>query len=238
VYDFQKIFFFAPEVFMEIFSLAEIEFEPESVAKRLRVSDERLLQRLMDSAKAAIAPKAAYQLSYLNNKSDDGVVVDGVHFSSRVLRRNLDEVGRVFPFVLTIGKALEDLVDATGDMLNKYLLDEIGNIALREVRGRFEKHLRATFALEKISFMAPGSLGDWPIEQQKPLFSLLDGVESAIGVSLTSSFLMLPRKSVSGIYFPSEVSFFSCQLCPRERCDGRKARYDKDKAREYGLLRE
>jgi cobalamin-dependent methionine synthase I len=144
----------------------------------------------------------------------------------------------VFPFVLTLGQALDDVIEATEDMLDKYLLDEIGNMALREARGRFEAHLRSTFALEKISFMAPGSLEDWPIEQQKPLFQLLSGVESAIGVSLTSSCLMLPRKSVSGIYFPTEASFFSCQLCPRERCDGRKARYDKEKARKYGVLTE
>lgn len=223
---------------MEVLSLAGIELDPESTARKLRVSDKELAQRLIDSAKAAIAPVVAFRISYLDEKQDSSVVVDGVSFSSRVLRRNLDGVGRVFPFVLTLGKAIEDTIESTEDMLEKYLLDEIGNIALREARGRFEKHLRSTFALEKLSCMAPGSLEDWPIEQQQSLFRLLSGVESAIGVSLTSSCLMLPRKSISGIYFPSEVSFFSCQLCPRERCDARKARYDKDKAREYGVLKE
>jgi hypothetical protein len=221
---------------MEVLSLAGFELDPESTAKRLRVSDKGLVQRLVDSAKAAIAPVVAFRISYLDEKRD-GVVVDGVSFSSRVLRRNLDGVGRVFPFVATLGKALDETIAATEDMLEKYLLDEIGNMALREARGRFEKHLRSTFALEKLSCMAPGSLEDWPIEQQQPLFRLLSGVESAIGVSLTSSCLMLPRKSVSGIYFPSEASFFSCQLCPRERCDARKARYDKEKAREFGVLK-
>jgi hypothetical protein len=223
---------------MEVLSLAGIELDPESTARKLRVSDKELAQRLIDSAKAAIAPVVAFRISYLDEKQDGSVVVDGVSFSSRVLRRNLDGVGRVFPFVLTLGKAIEDTIGSTEDMLEKYLLDEIGNIALREARGRFEKHLRSTFALEKLSCMAPGSLEDWPIEQQQALFRLLSGVEAAIGVSLTSSCLMLPRKSISGIYFPSEVSFFSCQLCPRERCDARKARYDKDKAREYGVLKE
>jgi hypothetical protein len=223
---------------MEVLSLAGIELDPESTARKLRVSDKELAQRLIDSAKAAIAPVVAFRISYLDEKQDGSVVVDGVSFSSRVLRRNLDGVGRVFPFVLTLGKAIEDTIGSTEDMLEKYLLDEIGNIALREARGRFEKHLRSTFALEKLSCMAPGSLEDWPIEQQQALFRLLSGVESAIGVSLSSSCLMLSRKSISGIYFPSEVSFFSCQLCPRERCDARKARYDKDKAREYGVLKE
>ncbi len=139
--------------------------------------------------------------------------------------------------MLTIGKAMDEIIDASGEMLEKYLLDEIANMALREARGRFEHHLRSAFALEKISCMAPGSLADWPIEQQRPLFGLLPGVEAALGVRLTESFLMLPRKSISGIYFPSEATFFSCQLCPRERCDGRKARYDPQKAKDYGVLK-
>jgi hypothetical protein len=223
---------------MEVLPLAGIDLDPESIAQRLRVSDKELAQRLIDSAMAAIAPVVAFQISYLDEKRDGSVVVDGIHFNSRVLRRNLEGVGRVFPFVLTLGRALEDTIEAATDMLEKYLLDEIGNMALRVARGRFEKHLQSTFALEKISCMAPGSLEDWPIEEQKPLFELLSGVESVIGVRLTSSCLMLPRKSISGIYFPSEVSFFSCQLCPRERCDSRKARYDPEKAREYGVLKD
>lgn len=221
---------------MEIISLAGGALDPEATAKRLRVADQGLVRRLIDSAKAVISPAVAFRPGYIDEKRDDGVVVDSVGFTSRVLRRNLDGVGRIFPFVLTIGMAMDELIDASGDMLEKYLLDEIANTALREARGRFEHHLRISFALKKISCMAPGSLEEWPIEQQAPLFSLLPGVEAALGVRLTESFLMLPRKSISGIYFPSGTTFFSCQLCPRERCDGRKARYDSAKARDYGVL--
>jgi len=39
---------------------------------------------------------------------------------------------------------------------------------------------------------------------------------------------MVPVKSVSGILFPTEESFASCQLCPREVCPGRRAPYDPD----------
>jgi hypothetical protein len=103
--------------------------------------------------------------------------------------------------------------------------------------GRFEDHLCSTFALEQISCMSPGSLEDWPIEEQKKLFSLLPGVDSMLGVRLTESFLMIPRKSVSGIYFPADVSFFNCQLCSRESCENRKAGYDETEARRYGILK-
>jgi hypothetical protein len=42
-------------------------------------------------------------------------------------------------------------------------------------------------------------------------------------VRLTESMLMIPRKSVSGIFFPSEEGFVACQLCERENCPSRKA---------------
>ena len=221
---------------MHIFQITDIRLDVDSVSKRLRVADRALMQGLVDSAQTVMAPAAAFRAGYVNEKRDDGVVVERVAFTSRVMRRNLDTIGRVFPFVMTIGQSMDEIIDAKTDLLEKYLLDEIGNLILRKARSRFEHHLRSAFALEKISCMAPGSLGDWPIQEQKPLFSLLPEVSAALGVHLTESFLMLPRKSISGIYFPSETTFFSCQLCPRERCDARKARYDPEKARDFGVL--
>ena len=45
-------------------------------------------------------------------------------------------------------------------------------------------------------------------------------------MKLTDSFLMLPMKSVSGLYFATETSFQSCRLCPRKVCSGRQAPYE------------
>jgi hypothetical protein len=45
--------------------------------------------------------------------------------------------------------------------------------------------------------------------------------------------LMIPRKSISGICFPTEVTFLSCQLCPRKRCPSRKAAYDEKIKKKY-----
>lgn len=121
------------------------------------------------------------------------------------------------------------------DILKKYYLDIIGTLALTSARKHLESQLQSKYALGKMSFMSPGSLADWPLEEQLPLFELLENVEKAIGVKLTDSLLMLPAKSVSGIYFPAEINFFSCQLCPRKDCMGRKAAYSEKLAEEYGI---
>ena len=138
--------------------------------------------------------------------------------------------------MITIGDALEKTADACNDILEQYYLDVIGNIAVRKARRWFKKRLCTAFALDGLSYMSPGSLTDWPIEEQRRLFSILGDVGGAIGVTLSETFLMMPKKSISGIYFATKVTFYNCQLCPRERCPGRKARYDPGLAREYGVI--
>jgi hypothetical protein len=193
------------------------------------------IQLLIDVAMLLIEPRAIYDVRYIEEKLEDTIIVDGVRFKSRVLRKNLDRVERIFPFVITLGRKLGEKQTAGSDLLENFYLDTIGNVALNSARKQLKRHLESKFALEKISSMAPGSLADWPIEEQAPLFKLLGDVDASIGVKLTDSMLMLPAKSISGVYFPADVSFFSCQLCPRERCESRKAKYDPKLAQEYGI---
>ena len=86
------------------------------------------------------------------------------------------------------------------------------------------------YNINKTASMQPGS-GDisvWPIEQQKELFQLFGDVEKFIGVRLTESFLMFPVKSISGIIFPTEIDFKSCELCYRKKCPRRRLPFNKD----------
>ncbi|MCU0539005.1 MAG: hypothetical protein MUF46_03835 [Desulfobacterales bacterium] len=86
--------------------------DPGAAVARLRVADRGLVERLIDSVQKAMAPAAAFRVCYVDGKRDDGVTLDGISFTSRVLRRNLEKVGRVFPFVLTAGRGLDELIDA------------------------------------------------------------------------------------------------------------------------------
>jgi hypothetical protein len=224
---------------MPILDKIQIKLDFEAVRKRLhlkRDSDLKTVRDLVNIAQPLIEPRVLYKVSYIEEKLEDGVVVEGLQLISDVLRKNLETVERVFPFVITIGKKIGEQLDTCNDILKKFYLDAIGNVALNQVRKALNDHLKQKYALAKTAFMAPGSLPNWPIEQQKPLFKLLGDVQGSIGVKLTESLLMLPAKSVSGIYFPTETSFFSCQLCPRERCDSRKAKYNEEKANEFGIM--
>ncbi len=223
---------------MPIIDHITVSISLDELRKRLHMEKDRDLseiQPLIDVAMTLIEPRALYDVCYIEEKLEDAVMVTGRRLKSRVLRKNLDQVERIFPFVITLGSKLGEKQTASSDLLENFYLDTVGNVALNSARKQLKRHLESQFALEKISSMAPGSLADWPIEEQAPLFKLLGDVDASIGVKLTNSMLMLPAKSISGVYFPAEVSFISCQLCPRKRCESRKAKYDEKLAGEFGI---
>ena len=227
---------------MKVLDAIPITLEFEDVMRQLRLDANRgpssIVRELMGVAQPLIQAKALYEVSYITQRGEDTVGVNGVTFRSRVLRVNLDTVERIFPYIVTIGKALEDKASSSNDLLRQFYLETMGDMALRSSREYLEDYLKRHFGLDHVSRMNPGSLKDWPITEQKPLFSVFGNGEDLIGVTLTDSMLMIPRKSVSGIFFPTEVSFFSCQLCSRRDCPARVAPYDKTLKEKYGLMDE
>lgn len=222
---------------MEIIDAIPLDLRLSTVQAKLKAKDSKAVAELLDQALSLAEARAVFTAAYIEEKGDDQVVIQGQRFKSRVLLKNLDGISRVFPAVVTIGGRLEATARRSNDLLTQYYLDAIGNLVLAEARSQLIRRLCRQFALDTLSWMSPGSLEDWPLEAQRSLFDLLGEAPAAIGVQLTESLLMLPNKTVSGILFPSASTFFSCRLCPRERCEGRKARYDEAVAREYGILK-
>jgi len=216
---------------MEILNNIPIDLTPERIFKRLRMRQENetiasSVREWLETVSPIVNAKAVYEVSYVDNKNENSLDINGIKFTSQVLRVNLDKVGRVFPYVVTCGREIDEITVPGDDIMQVFILDAIKEVALHLAIRYLREYLTQSYALGQISAMAPGSLEDWPITQQRALFSIFGNVEEMIGVKLTSSFLMTPIKSVSGILFPTEIRFESCQLCPRENCIGRRAPYD------------
>jgi hypothetical protein len=218
---------------MEMLSNIPVKINAEKLKTGLHLDSLEGIQTLIETAWSLIRARAIYRVCYVEARFEDGVQIGKVRFTSRVLRKNLEKPERVFPYVVTIGNELEEATSSRGDLLEQYYFDVIGNLAVTAAREYLENHLKRRFALGELSRMSPGSLKDWPIQEQKPLFSMLGDVEGLIGVRLTKNSLMIPRKSVSGICFPKEIRFLSCQLCRRENCPGRQAGFDERLLGEY-----
>jgi hypothetical protein len=215
---------------MEIIENIPASLEPEDIARRLRVNPTRpgfaVVSEVAGLARSLIHLKAVYDTSYIGVKENESVEISGVVFRSRVLRHNLEGAQKVFPFIMTVGPDLERTAASLGDLLKQYYLEEMANIVLEQAADWLAEKLSARWGFPGLSCMSPGSLEDWPISEQPKLFSLFGDTERSIDVKLTDSLLMVPRKSISGILFPSEEGFISCRLCPRENCPSRKVDYD------------
>ncbi|HPP12133.1 MAG TPA: vitamin B12 dependent-methionine synthase activation domain-containing protein, partial [bacterium] len=180
-------------------------------------------------------PKALYTVAYVEEKTADSVRIGQVTFTSRVLRVNLEKVGRVFPYICTCGPEIDRAGLAGDDVLKKFCVEALKEMALATARKFLIETLKKSYALGQLASMNPGhSAADvWPIQQQKLLFSLLGDVKDLIGVQLTPSCLMLPTKTISGIFFPTRKDYQACRLCQRQNCPGRTAAYDASFARSY-----
>ena len=201
-----------------------------SLAKQAHVREDSSMWdefvALVGEAESVARPKGVYRTAYIERHDGDGVVIDGIELTSRVLAVNLKDVHRVFMFVATCGTELDAWAHALDDVLYDYWAESIKLTALRVATHAVFSHIDSSYVLGKTAQMNPGSLQDWPLREQHPFFQLMGDVEGDIGVTLSESSLMSPNKSVSGLRFPTEGSFESCMLCPREGCPGRRATYD------------
>jgi len=133
-------------------------------------------------------------------------------------------------FVATIGGLLEKeasrLMEA-GDHLRGYLLDRIGSFAVESAAENFEEGLRDKYTREKRTISNRFSPGycQWPTKEQKKLDKILPFKKA--GIRLTGSFMMVPKKSVSGIIGIAPAKVFSkkrsqCSICDKKDCSYRR----------------
>ena len=217
-----------------LFCFGKIPFEIKTVviAEKMRISpgsqDYGILAGMVESALKTGVPRAIYRAAQVSGRMPETILIDGISFRSRLLSANIGETCTVFPYVATCGRELDEWSRQYTDPFFSYVAEAVKESVLASALKFLYCHLMKAYGIVKYSRMAPGSLADWPIEEQKPFFRMMGGVEKETGVILTENYLMIPSKSVSGIIFPSERSFESCMVCHRSGCRGRKAEYDRD----------
>lgn len=222
---------------MDMTLLTDIPFRPDlpALARALCVDpDGEDFEELV--AFVATAPAAAPMACHarvaveLPPDSTDAVLLGGVAFKSALLREQLAEQQAAYPYLATCGRALYTWETGVADPFQRYWAEALLQAALDAARDALEADFRAHRYAGTVASMNPGSLAEWPIDQQAPLFALLADAARALGMSLNASWLIEPNKSVSGVWFPNAHGYVNCKLCPRERCPSRRAPYEADTA--------
>lgn len=145
--------------------------------------------------------------------------------SSEFVKNKLSVSMYVYPFAVTCGKELDEL--AADDMFGTFVKDVLKELYLRKMISLTADRIKnACFSCSDMSCVSPGSLESrWSISGQAELFRLIGSNIEKTGITLTESFLMLPEKSVSGIWYSDSEHFENCMLCPRTDCPSRRCQY-------------
>ncbi len=223
---------------MRVIENIPVKLDADDLVKGLRIRRNVEYMRdklgsLIEPITPVMKPKALYSVSFVDKIEGDRVTIGDTVFTSKVVRMNLEHVGRVFPYIVTAGTELDDVELSKGQ--SAMLLDQVKTVVVSKAYQYLRTHLAKKYGIKKLSSVAPGRLDEWPITQQRELFSLFGDNVDRIGVRLTQTCLMVPVKTVSGLLFPSEDGFESCELCSREKCTGRRAAYDPKLVEIFGV---
>src|SRR5512136_281834 len=104
------------------FPAAEIDLPALQSALHVREgsADESELGAMAAEIRSVAHPKALYTIAFIEAKGEDTIIADGVRFTSRVLRVNLDGAHRCFPFVCTSGREAEGWAEAQDGFLRRF----------------------------------------------------------------------------------------------------------------------
>jgi hypothetical protein len=146
----------------------------------------------------------------------------------KTVSKELEGSDRLFIFVCTAGKTISErsanLLKGEDPVLG-YIYDVLGSTIVEAAADRIQNILQQEMKSEGCNITNRYSPGycNWPVSEQQKLFSLFDGI--ACGITLTSSALMKPIKSISGIIgIGHDVKFreYQCELCSSKNCVYRK----------------
>jgi Vitamin B12 dependent methionine synthase, activation domain len=148
-----------------------------------------------------------------------------------VLFPRFKNVEKIAVTLCTAGSKLDELSQNyinNGENLIGYFINALGNLitdkALENIKTNL-KNSTSSLGYSITECYCPGYC-DWPLSEQKKIFSLLP--EKFCNVILTDSCLMLPLKSVSGLIgigINVQEDFPQCRICSLTNCYMRKEVY-------------
>ncbi|MGM9593877.1 MAG: hypothetical protein ACI3U8_05940 [Candidatus Onthomonas sp.] len=183
----------------------------------------RCSQLLLEAAR----PKTVWRLMELRGTHLEGTTVS---LLGEDIRRHLAGCRQVILMAATLGPEAERLLLRTQvqDMAQALILDSCASAAIEAVCDQLEEQLRQRFreaGRHLTDRFSPG-YGDFPIGQQPELCTLLD-TQRRIGLTLSASNILIPRKSVTAVLgvadTPRHRRSHGCQGCAMyEHCEMRK----------------
>ena len=192
-------------------------------------ADEALMARLSScEAKLRLAARPRVLWRLFAREADGTLRGTGFRPRGDAIARRLKGCDAVILMAATLGSGVERLIrraQAT-DMSEALLLDACGSAAIENVCDNLCADLAERFRPQALTERFSPGYGDFPLEQQRALFAVLD-VTRRIGITLSAGGVMLPQKSVTALVGVSDAPLpgrkSDCVACSmRDRCAFRK----------------
>lgn len=179
-----------------------------------------------------VKPRVAYSVQWIKRVEKARIHLEGgpVLISAK-MARTMRDCDALICFVATVGGKLQNelsRLSENGSMSEAYILDAVASVGVEQLVDRFHKEMGSFFRNEGrgVSLRFSPGYCDWPITEQRKVFSLVDG--QTIGVRLHDSCLMEPSKSVSGVFGitthhqKEDSAFNPCSICKKTDCIARR----------------
>jgi hypothetical protein len=191
--------------------------------RRIREKD---VVPLIDECRELIEPKAVYKFAQVTKINNSEIQVDNEYsIQSIILGDSLENNQTIAPYVVTIGSQLESnsSKESKNNILKAFVMEQIADYAIDKAR-LYVSFLAKEKLGNNINNFSPGTGTGrlFNINQQEVLFKIID--PNTIGVRLTPTYLMLPKKSISGVFAATRNEYVACEYCPR-KCEQRRKEY-------------
>lgn len=155
----------------------------------------------------------------------------GEVFKSTKLASALRGSEAVVCFVATLGQEVQHQISDLsngGKLSDAYVVDTIASVGTEQTVEHFQSKMRDGYRKygKGVTLRFSPGYCDWPVEEQPKVFRVVEA--GLIGVRLTSSCLMTPSKSISGVFgivpgsLGATLPHNPCLLCGRSHCLGRR----------------
>ncbi|MBU1339686.1 MAG: hypothetical protein KKD56_11550 [Acidobacteria bacterium] len=203
--------------------------EEQKISKRLKKELQKAVWEIRNHAQ----PKAVFHVVPVYRNNGSIVLNNKVFIHSKKLALILNPCRKVAVFLTTIGAEVDRIIKQ--HMKNRphfgFLLDAAASVAAESVAQYVQDYIEDNLQEdEKTTLRFSPGYCDWPLEEQKKIFNIVP--HESIGVNLSESYLMSPRKSISGVIgiCPSaclEASRNACLICAKPNCLHRRPLKDK-----------
>lgn len=148
------------------------------------------------------------------------------------IKKHLDLCEKVTIIAVTVGEDIENTItrlSEEGEYTKALLLDAAATEAVEESADLLEKVIERYAYREgfNMTFRFSPGYGDFPLTMQHDILELSDGSE--IGISLTDSLMLMPRKSITALIgFKRENAYRKnndCDNCNKTDCNFRKNKF-------------